>query len=104
MKYYLKDYGSRLSYSRLNDDVFLTNCKGVKLPCPFVSHLWHTGKDVELMGAHCGSWCPLFQVRERDKIPLPQKQDGPVLNYRRTLEVRLHCGAGTRVIEIEEAK
>jgi hypothetical protein len=41
----------------------------------------------------CGSWCPLFEV-----FPVT---DG---TRRRLKHVKLHCGAGTRVIQIEEAK
>lgn len=39
----------------------------------------------------CGSWCPLFEM-----FPVT---DG---TRRKLKHVHLHCGAGTRVIEIEE--
>jgi hypothetical protein len=47
----------------------------------------------------CGSWCPLFDIIDWNKIP---QAGGSYKVYRR---VKLHCGAGTRVIDIkEEAK
>jgi hypothetical protein len=85
MKYKLVN---RDGWDFLNAAKFLGRpSSGPDLDCPFAS----TTAGGEM---YCGSWCPLFEVRNERIDKTERFMD----------TVHLHCGAGTRVIEIEEAK
>lgn len=84
MKYYLEPANKGCVVLRR-----VTDTDDIPQLCPFI-HDMDMPEEV-----CCGSWCPLFEVRERDRIPQVDGAD------KVRLEVRLHCGAGTRTIEIE---
>lgn len=85
MKYYLEAGNKGCVLLRR-----VTDTDDIPQLCPFI-HDRDMPEEV-----CCGSWCPLFQVYEYSRIP---QVDGSVTVRR---EVKLHCGAGTRTIGIEE--
>lgn len=67
---------------------FLVLGNGKDCSCPFAS----TTVGGEM---YCGSWCPLFEIVERERLPGVYEE--PIIH----LDVHLHCGAGSRVIEVD---